>query len=205
MVGINSRIVIPTGACVTSVLTVSRGNLGPILMRPSLGACRVSSGEVKRTVASGAETVLVMRLCNRYTCARGVKSLYGGCGLGLVRSGTRTRNYLCGNGGANSLNSTTKRDFCPNGGLNTFNSTNTMAAGSRRLTGMVHTVTGCNSAGGCMFGCVNHGDHLSRVRTTILGMGLGCLSRSMTVQGRMTGCCVSGIEGPGVVIPVMGS
>ncbi len=90
----NSRVVIPTGACVTAVLTVASGNLVPILIRPACRRLRVSMSGVRRHVAPGAGKVVVMRLCNHVTCGRGLNRVYGGRGLGLVRSYTRDRKYI---------------------------------------------------------------------------------------------------------------
>lgn len=60
----NSRVLIPTGACVTAVLSVADIKLIPVLMRPGPRALRVSRGLVRDGVSCGAENVVLMRLCN---------------------------------------------------------------------------------------------------------------------------------------------
>lgn len=201
----NSRIVIPTGACVTSVLTIVHTKVGPIFYRPSLLSYGVTPRGVRSLVASQAGTVLPMRLCKEYTSVRSVGSVTEHRGLGIIRSTTRTRNTVCGKGHANDLKSTTKFDFCPTGGLNTLKSNNTIAAGSRSLTTVIHSVTGCNSSTGCIRLCGNVGDHLSRLRTTMLHLGLSHLSTSGRHHHLVTSRCVARVRGARLALPQISS
>ncbi len=66
---------------------------------------------------------------------------------------------------------------------------------------MVETLTGCKDRGGCIFGCINVGDHVSRLSTTMLSVGLGCLSRSGGGHRRLTSFCCRRVGGPLVGLP----
>lgn len=92
---------------------------------------------------------------------------------------------------ANTLKSTNTRDFCPDGGLKTLNSTNTIAASSRRLTRTVQTLRSCKEADEFSFRCRNVGSEVSRVRTTMLGIGLERPRSRRVTEYEVTVLCVS--------------
>ncbi len=157
---------------------------------------------IRNLVANQAGTVVTIRLCKHLYSVSGLSRVTRGCRLGVVRSYTRTRKTCFGGKeGTNTLNSATNFDFCPNGGLNTLNSKNTMAASGRRLTRGMHYLTGCNSSTGCVRPCVKVGDHLSRLRTTMLGIGLGELSESGGLHHTVTFGCLRKVGRGSVLLP----
>lgn len=200
--GSNSRIIIPTLAVADASFKMLRGNSVPIFTSDSLSAFRVSTRDVRGMVAPGAGTIVAISLFNLTPSCSGVLSVYGHCGLCLVRSGTRYCLKGCGNGCINRFNSFSDFDFRTDGRLAT-NRNNVLLYGGRRLTSGTHhfgylkctnmdterkgVAEGsvrsprCDQRVSLKFGC-----HVSRLRTTYTLKRLRHISRLINGHVRIT-------------------